>query len=69
MLTIIIPVYNEIKTIEQIIDKINQINFIKKEIILVDDFSLDGTRELIKKLYKKVDKVFFIQKIVEKALQ
>ena len=60
MLTIIIPVYNEIKTIEQIIDKINQINFIKKEIILVDDFSLDGTRELIKKkLYKKVDKVFF----------
>ena len=50
MLTIIIPVYNEIKTIEQIIDKINQINFIKKEIILVDDFSLDGTRELIKKI-------------------
>ena len=60
MLTIIIPVYNEINTIEQIIDKINKIKFIKKEIILVDDYSIDGTRELIKsKIFSKVDKIIF----------
>ena len=60
MLSIIIPVYNEIRTIEEIINKINKINFIKKEIILVDDCSTDGTISLIKnKLYKKVHKVIY----------
>ena len=48
MLTIIIPVFNEINTIEQIINQTNDISFIKKEIILVDDGSTDGTRSLIK---------------------
>ena len=63
MLTIIIPVFNEINTIERILVEINKINFIQKQIILVDDFSTDGTRELIKsELYKKVDKVIFNEK-------
>ena len=47
MLTIIIPVFNEINTIEKILDEVNKINFIKTQIILIDDFSTDGTRELI----------------------
>ena len=63
MLTIIIPVFNEINTIEKILDEVNKIDFIKTQIILIDDFSTDGTRELIRnKLYKKVNKVIYSEK-------
>ncbi len=44
-LSIIIPVYNEINTIETIINKILNVKINNKEIIIVDDFSKDGTRE------------------------
>ena len=43
-LSIIIPVYNEKKTILQIIDKINKVKNISKQIIVVDDYSVDGSR-------------------------
>ena len=51
-LSVIIPVYNEISTIEIIINKILNINIKSKEIIIVDDFSYDGTREKLQ-LFKK----------------
>tara|TARA_Y100000590_G_scaffold465589_1_gene638312 strand:+ start:278 stop:976 length:699 start_codon:yes stop_codon:yes gene_type:complete len=61
--TIIIPVYNEKKTILKIIDKIKKQTQIKKQIIIVDDKSTDGTRELIKKkLLQKVDLIIFKNK-------
>ena len=47
-LTVIIPVYNEINSIEKLINLILKIKFINIEIILVDDCSNDGTIELIK---------------------
>ncbi len=60
MLTITIPVFNEIKTIEEIINLTNEINFIDTQIILVDDGSKDGTTRLIKTyLFKKVNKVIY----------
>ncbi len=60
MLTIIIPVFNEINTIEKLINKVLAENFISKEIILVDDASTDGTKELIEnKLCKMVTKVIY----------
>ncbi len=51
-LSIIIPVYNEVKTINQILAKISavRLNKVQKEIILVDDFSTDGTRQEIMKI-------------------
>ena len=50
-LSIIIPVYNEEKTILQIIDKVKKVNFpIENEIIIVDDGSKDLTREKLKKI-------------------
>ncbi len=60
-LTIIIPVYNEIKTIQKLINKINRLN-IKKQIIVVDDGSYDGTQLILKKLRKKIDKLIIHKK-------
>ena len=58
-LTIIIPCYNEVDTILKIVDKIKKQKKLK-QIILIDDFSKDGSRELIKKkLINKVDKIIF----------
>ena len=59
-LSIIVPVYNEKNTIKEIIKKIEGVNLgnIKKEIILVDDFSIDGSREIIKKLKGNYVKLF-----------
>jgi len=61
MLSIIIPVFNEIKTIDRILKKINKIKSIKKQIIIVDDGSTDGTTEKIKNNKKKynVDKIIY----------
>ena len=54
-ITIIIPCYNEIHTIEKIIKKIKKID-IEKQIILVDDNSNDGSRDLIQeKLVNDID--------------
>ena len=59
-LTIIIPCYNEKKTIIEIINQIKKLKRIKKQIILIDDGSNDGTKQLIKtKLQNKVDKIIF----------
>ena len=52
-LSIIVCVYNEIKTIDEILKKINGVNLpnnIDKEVIIVDNNSFDGTKEFLKKL-------------------
>ena len=67
-LSIIIPVYNEINTIEIIVNIINNLDSLNKEIIIVDDCSTDGTAFLLKNsLYKKVDKVIFHDKNLGKG--
>lgn len=54
-LSIVIPVYNEIDTIEQVFDAVEKSSALglEKEIIVVDDVSTDGTREYIKGLGQK----------------
>tara|TARA_B100000989_G_scaffold137080_1_gene101818 strand:- start:3776 stop:4486 length:711 start_codon:yes stop_codon:yes gene_type:complete len=67
VLTIIIPCFNEIKTIDKIVNKIKK-QKIRKQIILIDDFSTDGTKQIIKKtLYRKVDKVIYHKKNLGKG--
>jgi dolichol-phosphate mannosyltransferase len=68
MLSVIIPCFNEKKTINKIVDKILAINKIKKQIIIIDDFSNDGTREIIKnQISKKVDKIIYHKKNLGKG--
>ena len=45
LLSVIIPCYNELNTIDQIIDAVNASPYPNKEIVIVDDFSSDGTRQ------------------------
>lgn len=49
-LSIVIPCFNESKTIELIIDAVIASPYSNKEIIIVDDCSTDGTTELLKGL-------------------
>ena len=65
-LTIIIPVYNEIKTIEKLIKKILKIN-IKKQLIIVDDGSSDGTRLVLTKYKNRIDNLIFHKKNLGKG--
>jgi glycosyltransferase involved in cell wall biosynthesis len=48
-LSVIIPVYNENESVEHILTTVKSVP-IEKEIIVVDDFSLDGTREKLKNI-------------------
>ena len=59
-ITILIPVFNEVNTIQEILKKVEETNFcgLEKEIILIDDCSTDGTRELLENLKDKY-KIFF----------
>lgn len=53
-LSIVIPVYNEVKTVAHLIAKVREVELpLEKEIILIDDASTDGSRELIKSLEGK----------------
>ena len=60
LISIIIPCFNEKNTIEILIDKINNIKEIDKEIIIIDDCSTDGSREVLKeKVLNKVQKIIY----------
>lgn len=56
-LSIIIPCYNEVKTIDTIIDAVNAAPYPDKEIIIVDDCSIDGTREKLKLIIESSGRV------------
>ena len=57
-LTIIIPAFNEKKTLPKLLKKIFEIK-LSKQIIIVDDNSTDGTREIISKFKKKINKIIY----------
>ena len=51
-ISIIIPCYNEEKTLNQIIEKVLKFKTYDKEIIIVDDCSSDNTQNIINELIK-----------------
>jgi glycosyltransferase involved in cell wall biosynthesis len=57
-LSVVIPCYNEVNTIERIIDAVRNSAYQPKEIIVVDDGSSDGTREKLNgSVAPKVDRL------------
>lgn len=69
-LSIVIPIYNEKNYIREIVQRVRRVNIpgLEKEIILVDDFSRDGSREIIQKeLESVVDKVIYQEKNMGKG--
>ena len=54
-ISILIPVYNEKNTLLEILKQVEAVDFgLEKEIILIDDFSIDGTKELYKDLNYRI---------------
>ena len=68
-LSIIIPAYNEEKTILKVISRVKnaKLGNIKKEVIVVDDFSADRTKKVLSKLKNKGLKIFFHEKNMGKG--
>lgn len=62
-LSIIIPVYNEEKTIKKVLENLIKIPLdkVKKEIIIIDDGSTDKTQEIIAEFLKKQTEIISIQ--------
>lgn len=61
-LSIIIPVYNEKNFVFELLQKVNSVDLgdIKKEIIVIDDCSTDGTKEILsEKCNNMIDKLLF----------
>ena len=68
-LSIIVPVYNEVKTVEIIIKKLVNLklyNNLQKELIIIDDYSTDGSIDILKKYANKYS---FIKAIYKKKKQ
>ena len=60
LLSVIIPCFNEKDTIAKIVDKINKLENLNLEIIIIDDDSNDGTRDILKdKIEGDVSKIIF----------
>lgn len=67
-LSIIIPCYNEFDTIENIISAVRESPIDDKEIIVVDDFSSDGTQDILKdKIENHVDVIVYHEKNLGKG--
>jgi glycosyltransferase involved in cell wall biosynthesis len=62
-LSVIIPCYNEANTVEIIIDRIIKSYKENKQIIVIDDGSTDGSKEILKKIiFKKIDHLILNEK-------
>ncbi|HEX2966277.1 MAG TPA: glycosyltransferase family 2 protein [Syntrophorhabdaceae bacterium] len=58
LVSVVIPVFNEIKTIREIIDRVETHELVH-EIVVVDDYSTDGTRELLSTIKSEKMKVLY----------
>ena len=59
MISVVIPVYNERETVEEILARVLAVN-LAEELIIVDDGSIDGTRELLQEIIPHYDNAHLI---------
>ena len=60
MISIVIPTFNEIRNISEIINQLLSLDFLSDiEIIIVDDLSTDGTRKILENINNPKIKIFF----------
>lgn len=62
LLSVIVPCFNEINTIEAVINKIKNSPITSKEIIIVDDFSTDGSKDFLRQIKDKEIVTIFHEK-------
>ena len=67
ILSVVVPCFNEISTIGEVINNILESPINPKEIIIVDDFSTDGSREYLKKIKNKNIKIILNEKNLGKG--
>lgn len=60
-LSVIIPVFNEKQTIAEVLDRVRSVG-LPVEIVVVDDGSTDGTRELLQDLRPKIDQLILLER-------
>lgn len=64
LVSILVPVYNQIKVVEQTLNSIATQSYQNVEIIVSDDSSTDGTQELLKLISSKNNKIqLYLQKV------
>ncbi len=62
-ISVIIPVYNAVKTLQQAVESVLTQSFQDFEIILIDDCSTDGSYDLIKDLWENNTRIRIVQNI------
>ena len=65
-LSVIMPVYNEVATVAEIVRRVAAVQ-LPKELIIVDDGSTDGTRELLRQIPPEVATVLFHERNLGKG--
>lgn len=55
-ISVLIPVYNEVETIKEIVVRVQKVE-VEKEIVIVDDSSTDGTRECLREIAQSQENV------------
>lgn len=55
-LSVLIPVYNEVSTVEELVKRVQAVEY-DKELVIIDDFSTDGTRDILPKIQGAYDNV------------
>lgn len=69
-ISIIIPCYNEKNSLLELLIRVSESSYDDKEIVLVDDYSNDGTRELLQNnqdYFSKIDQILFHDKNMGKG--
>jgi glycosyltransferase involved in cell wall biosynthesis len=65
-LSVVIPVYNEKKTILEILRRVRAVP-VKKQIIIVDDCSTDGTRQILKEIERQDSDLTVVYHVVNQG--